>query len=39
LAANGQASLIVTGDKDLLVLNAFREISIITAAAYLARPM
>jgi putative PIN family toxin of toxin-antitoxin system len=39
LAVNGQASLIVTGDKDLLALNPFREKPIITAAAYLTRPM
>ena len=37
LAVNGEAQLIVTGDKDLLVLNPFREIAIITPAQYLLR--
>ena len=37
LAVNGEADLIVTGDDDLLVLNPFRGIPIITPAAYLAR--
>ena len=37
LAVNGGAQLIVTGDKDLLVLNPFREIVIITPAQYLLR--
>ena len=37
LAVNGEANLIVTGDDDLLVLNPFRDIPIITPAAYLAR--
>jgi putative PIN family toxin of toxin-antitoxin system len=37
LAVNGGAQLIVTGDKDLLVLNPFREIKIITSAEYLLR--
>lgn len=34
---NGRADLIVTGDKDLLDLNPFRGIAIVTPAAYLAR--
>ncbi len=37
LAVNGEADLIVTGDDDLLVLNPFRGIPIMTPAAYLAR--
>ena len=34
LAVNGHADLIVSGDGDLLVLNPFREIPIITPAAF-----
>lgn len=34
LAVNGRADLIVTGDADLLVLNPFRDISIVTPAAF-----
>jgi uncharacterized protein len=34
LAANGQADAIVSGDSDLLALDAFREIPIITPAAF-----
>ncbi len=37
LAVNGEADLIVTGDDDLLVLDPFREIPILTPAAYLDR--
>ena len=37
LAVNGDAGLIVTGDADLLVLDPFREIPIITPGAYLGR--
>ncbi len=33
LAVNGEADLIVTGDDDLLVLNPFRDIPIMTPAA------
>jgi putative PIN family toxin of toxin-antitoxin system len=36
-AVAGRASLIVTGDRDLLDLNSFRGIAIVTPAAYLAR--
>jgi uncharacterized protein len=36
-AVNGRAEVIVTGDKDLLDLNPFRSIAIVTPAAYLAR--
>jgi uncharacterized protein len=36
-AVNGRADVIVTGDKDLLDLNPFRGIAIVTAAAYLTR--
>ena len=34
LAVNGHADLIVTGDGDLLALNPFREIPIITPAEF-----
>ena len=37
LAVNGEADIIVTGDDDLLVLNPFRDIPIVTPAAYLGR--
>ncbi len=36
-AVNGRTDVIVTGDKDLLDLNPFRGIAIVTPAAYLAR--
>lgn len=36
-AVNGRADVIVTGDKDLLDLNPFRGIAIVTPAVYLAR--
>jgi uncharacterized protein len=36
LAINGRADLIVTGDRDLLELNPFRGIPIMTPAEYLA---
>src|SRR5258708_26889247 len=36
-AVNGRADVIVTGDDDLLYLNPFRGIAIVTPAAYLAR--
>jgi putative PIN family toxin of toxin-antitoxin system len=32
LAVNGDASLVITGDDDLLVLDPFRDIRIVTAA-------
>ncbi len=35
LAVNGGASHIITGDKDLLVLDPFRNINILTPAQYL----
>ena len=37
LAVNGEADLIVTGDADLLALHPFRDIPVITPAAYLER--
>jgi putative PIN family toxin of toxin-antitoxin system len=37
VAANGSASLIVTGDGDLLALHPFRGIDILSPAAYLER--
>ena len=36
-AVNGRANVIATGDCDLLDLNPFRGIAIVTPAAYLAR--
>jgi putative PIN family toxin of toxin-antitoxin system len=36
LAVNGRATVIITGDKDLLVLHPFRGIAILTPANYLA---
>ena len=36
-AVNGRANVIVTGDRDLLDLNPFRGIAILTPAEYLAR--
>jgi uncharacterized protein len=35
LAVSGRADCIVTGDEDLLVLNPFRDIKILTAQAFL----
>ncbi len=37
LAVDGQADCIVSGDKDLLVLNPFRNIPILTAREFLNR--
>jgi putative PIN family toxin of toxin-antitoxin system len=37
LAVNGGAGVIITGDKDLLALNPFRKIAIVTPAQYLLR--
>ena len=37
LAVNGSAEVIVTGDKDLLVLDPFRGISIIPRERYIER--
>jgi putative PIN family toxin of toxin-antitoxin system len=34
LAVNGHADLIVTGDSDLIALNPFRDIPILTPAAF-----
>jgi putative PIN family toxin of toxin-antitoxin system len=34
LAVSGQADIIVTGDADLLVLNPFRDIPIVTPATF-----
>ena len=36
VALNGNADLIVSGDQDLLSLNPFGEIAIVSPAAYLA---
>jgi putative PIN family toxin of toxin-antitoxin system len=38
LAVDGQATLIVTGDKDLLALSPFRAVAMVTPAAVLAMP-
>ena len=35
LAVNGNAKLIITGDTDLLVLNPFRDVRIVTPADFL----
>jgi len=35
LAVNGAADSIVTGDRDLLSLGVFRQIPIVTPAAYI----
>jgi putative PIN family toxin of toxin-antitoxin system len=37
VAVNGSASLVVTGDRDLLSLHPFRGIDILSPAAYLER--
>ncbi len=37
LAVNGEASLIITGDADLLDLDPFQDIPIVTPASYLDR--
>lgn len=37
LAVNGSAALIITGDKDLLALDPFQGIAIITPASFLKR--
>ena len=34
LAVNGHTDLIVSGDGDLLALNPFREIQVVTPAAF-----
>lgn len=39
LAFSGKADFIITGDQDLLVLNPFRNIEIITAKDFLSRSM
>jgi putative PIN family toxin of toxin-antitoxin system len=36
-AVNGRANVLVTGDRDLLDLNPFRSIAIVTPADYVAR--
>jgi putative PIN family toxin of toxin-antitoxin system len=36
LAVGGRADVIITGDRDLLALQPFREISIVTPADYIA---
>jgi uncharacterized protein len=36
-AVNGRAGVIVTGDKDLLVLHPFAGIAVLTPAGYLER--
>ena len=37
LAVNGEATVIATGDRDLLVLNPFHGVAILSPARYLAR--
>lgn len=38
LAVNGNANLIITGDTDLLVLNPFRDVRVVTPADFLMAP-
>ena len=38
VAVNGRADVIVTGDRDLVALNPFRGIAILTPADYVRRP-
>ncbi len=38
VAVNGEADCIVTGDKDLLVLDPFESVQIVTPARYLTFP-
>lgn len=38
-AVNGRANVLVTGDRDLLALNPFRGIAIVTPAQFLAREL
>jgi putative PIN family toxin of toxin-antitoxin system len=37
VAVNGRADVIITGDRDLLALDPFMNVAILTPAAYLAR--
>jgi uncharacterized protein len=37
LAINGRADLIVTGDRDVLEFNPYRDVSIVTPAEYLGK--
>jgi len=37
VALNGRADLIITGDQDLIALNPWREIEIVSPAEYLQR--
>ena len=37
VAVNGRADLVIPGDRDLLALDPFIGVSILTPAAYLAR--
>lgn len=39
VALNGRADVLVTGDRELLELNPFRGIAILTPADYIARPI
>jgi len=39
VAVNGRAGVVVTGDKDLLELDPFRGIAILTPAAYVGRQL
>ena len=39
VAVNGRADVVVTGDRDLLELNPFRGIAILTPAAFIARQL
>ena len=37
VAVNGRADLMITGDRDLLALDPFMGVAIVSPAAYLAR--
>lgn len=37
LAVNGKADFLITGDDDLLVLNSFQDVEIMTAVAFVNR--
>ena len=39
LAVSGRADAIITGDKDLLILNPFRNVEILTLEEFMSRPV
>ncbi|MFP4390748.1 MAG: putative toxin-antitoxin system toxin component, PIN family [Desulfococcaceae bacterium] len=38
LAVSGSASILIAGDQDLLVLNPFRNLDILTPTEFVAKP-